>query len=91
MRRSRCEILSRILEICQEGAFKTQIVYQANLNFRTVNIYLDQLMEKGMIEVVSGPKTLYRTTEEGRRLMTDLARLGTDLGDDRSACRDSRG
>ena len=34
MKRSRQEIISQILEICTNGASKTQIVYQANLNFK---------------------------------------------------------
>ena len=37
MKRTREEIVSKILDICQNGASKTKIVYQSNLNFRTVN------------------------------------------------------
>lgn len=43
MKRSREEISSQILKICLDGAIKTKIVYQANLNFRTANSYLDIL------------------------------------------------
>ncbi|MDD1736625.1 MAG: winged helix-turn-helix domain-containing protein, partial [Methanothrix sp.] len=45
MKRSRHEILSKILKICLNGASKTRIVYQANLNFRTVNPYLQTLIK----------------------------------------------
>ncbi|MGD0954864.1 MAG: winged helix-turn-helix domain-containing protein [Methanotrichaceae archaeon] len=41
MKRTREEIVSRILDVCQNGANKTKIVYQTNLNFRTINPYLD--------------------------------------------------
>ena len=40
MKRSRDLIISQILFICAKGANKTRIVYQANLNFRTVDPYL---------------------------------------------------
>jgi hypothetical protein len=44
MKRSRQEIITQILEICMNGASKTKIVYQANLNFKMVNPYLDLLI-----------------------------------------------
>lgn len=37
MKRNRNEIISEILRVCMKGASKTRVVYQANLNFRTVN------------------------------------------------------
>ncbi|MGD0954087.1 MAG: winged helix-turn-helix domain-containing protein [Methanotrichaceae archaeon] len=51
MKRSREEIVSKILDVCLNGANKTKIVYQANLNFRTVNPYLDLLIGKNLIKV----------------------------------------
>jgi len=32
------------MKICMNGASKTKIVYQANLNFKMVNPYLDLLI-----------------------------------------------
>ena len=49
MKRSRDIIISKILDICTDGANKTKIVYQANLNFRTINPYLEILTKNGMI------------------------------------------
>ena len=73
VRRDRMEIASDILDICKKGANKTRIVYQANLNFKTVNIYIDLLTEKGLIEVdLSTPSKLYRTTEKGSSLLEDI-------------------
>jgi len=67
------EIASDILDICQGGANKTRIVYQANLNFKTVNTYLDLLTEKGLLVVdLSAPSKLYRTTEKGSSLLEDI-------------------
>ena len=49
MKRSKDLIISQILLVCAKGANKTKIVYQANLNFRTVDPYLKLLMERGLI------------------------------------------
>ncbi len=68
-RRSSDVIISQILEVCTGGASKTRIVYQSNLNFSTVKPYLDILLERGLLEEVSGPRTIYRTTEHGSLLM----------------------
>jgi len=48
MKRSRHEIISQILDVCRNGASKTRIVYQVNLNFRTVNPYIDLLIKNGI-------------------------------------------
>jgi predicted transcriptional regulator len=68
-RRSSDVIISQILEVCAKGASKTRIVYQSNLNFSTVNPYLDLLLERGLLEAVNGPRTVYKTTENGIELM----------------------
>jgi len=68
-RRSSDVIISQILEVCAKGASKTRIVYQSNLNFSTVNPYLDLLISRGLLETVSGPRTIYKTTKDGIELM----------------------
>jgi predicted transcriptional regulator len=49
MRRSKHAIISEILDVCRTGACKTRIVYQANLNFRTVNPYIDLLIKNNLL------------------------------------------
>ena len=62
-------IISEILRACEEGAGKTKIVYQANLNFKTAEPYLDNLRRNGYIETFSnGPRTIYKTTPKGLEL-----------------------
>ncbi len=68
-RRSSDVIISQILEVCIEGASKTRIVYQSNLNFSTVNPYLDLLIAHGLLEMVNGRRTIYKTTKKGIELM----------------------
>jgi predicted transcriptional regulator len=74
-KRSKNKIISEILDICLEGANKTRIVYQVNLNFRTVNSYLDLLINNSMIEVSGEAKKIYKTTERGRELRNNYDRV----------------
>jgi len=56
------------------GASKTKIVYQANLNFKTVNPYLDLLIKNEMIQVNEGRAILYETTPTGvYKMLTHLS------------------
>jgi len=65
-KRSRDQIKAQILALCQEdGANKTRIVYQVGLNFKTVNGYLDLLLEKSLLEAIPGSYIMYKTTEKG--------------------------
>lgn len=79
MKRSRGEIVSDILEICTAGANKTKIVYQANLNFRTVNPYLDLLTTKGLIDIAEGSTKTYITTDKGEELLESYKAVHSEL------------
>ena len=81
MKRSREEIISQILEICKNGANKTKIVYQANLNFSTVNPYIDLLIKNDLIEINDGRAILYDTTPKGIRLLESIKQINDKLLD----------
>ena len=51
MKRSKDAIISQVLDICMNGASKTRIVYQANLNFRTVIPYIELLTKNELLEI----------------------------------------
>ena len=72
MKRSKEAIIYKVLEICIDGASKTAIVYQANLNFHTVVPYINLLMEKGMLESIDSRPTIYRTTPIGVNFLEEL-------------------
>jgi predicted transcriptional regulator len=80
-KRSRQEIIANVLDICTNGAIKTKIVYQANLNFRTVNTYIDLLNKKGLIEVCQGPSIVYETTAKGMDLMESIKLVNSELSE----------
>jgi len=79
MKRSKQEIFSKILEICINGASKTRIVYQANLNFRTVNPYLQVLIKNNLLEASQESHILYKTTEEGANMHETISKVNNML------------
>jgi predicted transcriptional regulator len=79
VKRSKHEIISQILDICKNGASKTRIVYQANLNFRTVNPYIDLLIKNELIKKREGQNILYETTERGINLLDNFREMNRHL------------
>jgi predicted transcriptional regulator len=80
MKRSRDIIISKILDICTEGANKTKIVYQANLNFRTVNPYIELLTKNGMINAQEVRNlVVYETTTRGLALLDNYKQIQGEL------------
>jgi predicted transcriptional regulator len=68
-KRFKDQILGKILQVCGGGANKTQIVYSSNLNFTTVVPYLDLLIKNGLVEIIGGETTRYRTTSKGTKAL----------------------
>ena len=81
MKRSKHLIVSQILDICKNGACKTKIVYQANLNFRTVNPYINLLVKNNLLEVREGKNVLYETTDRGINLLDDFKEINSKLSE----------
>ena len=72
-RRTRLEVLSSILEKCSgEGASKTRIVYQINLNFKNAGVYLKWLTDKGYL-VKEGK--MHKITPAGKEMLLDLKEI----------------
>ncbi len=81
-RRSDDLIISQILDICKNGARKTRIVYQANLNSTTVNRYLENLIKTGMItKSDNGSNVMFKTTIKGVELRNKLNRLHIEMAE----------
>ena len=81
MKRSKHVILSEILDICKDGACKTKIVYQANLNFRTVGPYINLLIKNYLIEIKQEKSLLYETTDKGKSLLDDFKHINSQLSE----------
>jgi predicted transcriptional regulator len=75
-------IASEKLKICVNGASKTRIVYQANLNFLTVKPYLDRFTERGFLEAIrEGSRIVYKTTPKGMDLKEQFERFQSEIGE----------
>jgi predicted transcriptional regulator len=81
MKRSKDMIISQILDICVDGASKTKIVYQANLNFRTVNPYIELLTKNGLLETSVESTIIYKTTQKGIKMLRDFRSIQSELPD----------
>jgi predicted transcriptional regulator len=83
VKRSRDTIISHILDICANGASKTRIVYQANLNFRTVLPYIELLTSNGMIGTnKENMQVRYKTTDRGLELLDNYRQVQDMLSPD---------
>ena len=74
-KRFKDQILCKILQVCGEGANKTQIVYSCNLNFHTVVPYMDLLIKNGLAERMEGEIVRYRITPRGEEALGHLQEL----------------
>ncbi|MFZ3149728.1 MAG: winged helix-turn-helix domain-containing protein [Methanothrix sp.] len=75
-RRSKGQIITQILSLCQEdGASKTRIVYQVNLNFNTASLHLDLLQKKELLEASLGNRPIYKTTPKGEQALKSLKKV----------------
>ena len=82
-KRFKDQILCKILQVCGEGANKTQIVYSCNLNFHTVVPYMDLLIKNGLAEKLEGEIVRYRITPRGEEAlghMQELEKLMPEIG-----------
>ena len=74
MRRNDLDICADILQVAKAGAKKTQIVYQANLNFKIVKKYLSRLIDTGML-MTANESRLYTTTNRGIEFLEQYTEL----------------
>lgn len=79
-RRTDDKIIYLILDICQDGALKTNIIQGAKLNYATVNRYLDILVKNGMVtELGRKPTIMFKTTTKGSKFKKKLVGLHSQI------------
>jgi predicted transcriptional regulator len=64
-KRSDMEVAAAILHVALNGAKKSHIIYQANLNFQLGKKYLDRLITAGLLNESNNGRRVYSTTEKG--------------------------
>jgi predicted transcriptional regulator len=65
--RNRLQIIADILAITSRGAKKTRIMYQANLSYKLLCKYLDEVVAAGLVRFVDGD--CYVLTIKGREFL----------------------
>jgi predicted transcriptional regulator len=79
MKRSREQIMEDILKVCGEPVSVTKVVYQCNLNFHTVRIHLERLIDAGLLDVSGTDQISYKTTAEGMKALEHINAFRTLL------------
>ena len=85
-RRSDIEIISDMLEVGENGAGKTQIMYGANMSYSQIQKYLGFLMGHGFVDKMEmgNPSVTYQVTNSGLKLLELISNLKEMLGLDDS-------
>jgi predicted transcriptional regulator len=78
-KRAKYEIFSQILKLCEKGAAKAEIVSKTKLNHRTVNPYIDRLVNNKLVGVTQMSDTVYTTTERGHELLELFTKIDNAL------------
>jgi len=65
--RDRLQIIADILSIAGGGAKKTRIMYQANLSYRLLCRYLDEVLDAGLVKSENGES--YVLTAKGKEFL----------------------
>ncbi len=76
MKRGKIQIIGEVLQLCKEPKSKTQIVYDVNLNFKTVDYYLNLLIKNVLLKKI-GDK--YCTSERGRAVADSLKTINREF------------
>ena len=76
-RRSDVEIIADMLEIGENGAGKTQIMYSANMSYHQIQKYLGYLVGAGYIDKMKmgNPSVTYKVTDSGIKLLQLISKL----------------
>jgi predicted transcriptional regulator len=79
-RRTSDLIALQILKVCVDGASKTRIVYQTNLNSASAKPYIEHLIDKGFMEVIPvGSRVIYKTTPKGMELAKKFNQFHSEM------------
>ncbi|MEE9399808.1 MAG: winged helix-turn-helix domain-containing protein [Dehalococcoidales bacterium] len=81
-RRSDIEIIADMLQVGENGAGKTEIMYSANMSYHQIQKYLGYLMAQGFINKIKmgNPSVTYQVTDNGLRLLELIGNIKEMLG-----------
>jgi len=81
-RRSDIEIIANMLEVGENGAGKTKIMYNANMSYSQIQKYLGYLMAQGFVDKMKlgNPSVTYQVTDSGLKLLELISSIKELLG-----------
>ena len=81
-RRSNIEIIAEMLRTGENGAGKTEIMYNVNMSYSQIQKYLGFLMSHGFINKVEvgNPVVTYQVTDTGLMLLKSIDSVKEMLG-----------
>jgi len=81
-RRSDIEIIAEMLKVGENGAGKTEIMYNVNMSYSQIQKYLGYLIGEGFVDTIKigNPCVYYRVTEKGLKLLQLLDNVKEMLG-----------
>ena len=69
------DIIADILSTSLNGARKTQLMYQTNLNFSRREKYVEELIRLGLVKVRSHSPVTYTTTKRGQEWLKNYGKI----------------
>jgi len=66
--RSRFDIIADVLNVASERAKKTKIMYQANLSYKLLKKYLDEVRRSGLV-LYCRKESCYVLTDKGKEFL----------------------
>ncbi|MFH1382828.1 MAG: winged helix-turn-helix domain-containing protein [Chloroflexota bacterium] len=84
-RRSNIEIIADMLRVGEDGAGKTEIMYNTNMSYTQIQKYLGFLLGHGLIAKmhVGNPCVTYQVTDSGLKLLKNIEAVIEILGWDK--------
>jgi predicted transcriptional regulator len=74
--RSRYEVIAAILRSASKEETRTKIMYKAMLSNDQCKVYLDSLLQSGLVQEVNiGNKMVYRITHKGNKFLAYYEQL----------------
>ena len=92
MRRSRLEVMYRIVSLCLTSQQKTGIMYKCNLSYEQLQKYLDFLVDSNLLKILrrDDGKEYYRATVYGERFVSEYEKLKSILEEAKKSRRGLR-
>ena len=81
-RRSDIEIIAEMLKVGENGAGKTEIMYNVNMSYSQIQKYLGYLISEGFVDTIKigNPCVHYHVTDKGHKLLNLLVNVKEMLG-----------